>query len=270
MGKLRRRQWVVPEAEPQVVVAGNPGPFTLDGTRTFLVGRRQVAVIDPGPDVKNHIRAVSHRLKQSHEIRILLTHGHSDHAGATAVLAEEVGSLVFASPALRRREFIPDAVHPLAEGDRVPTDQGDLRILEVPGHSRDHLAYYWPEAGALFAGDLVLGRGDTTWLGEYPGCVADYLSSLGKVRALDPRVLYPSHGPAIFDPPGVLARFEKHRLQRIEEVREARLAHPGADPTELARLVYGGEGREKFADAARESVEVTLHHLDEAGRSAEV
>lgn len=252
--------------EPRVVKAGNTGPFTLDGTRTFLVGHRQVAVIDPGPDVEEHIRALSTALGEAGDVRILLTHGHSDHAGAAASLASALDAPVLASPWLKRRSFIPHEVLPLEDGDCVPTDQGPLGVVEVPGHSRDHLAFHWLPARAVFVGDLLLGRGDTTWLGEYPGCVSDYLRSLRRIRDLAPHVLYPAHGRPLLDPEAGLELFEEHRMERIEEVRLARLDHPEADPGELARTIYGAEIPSKLQEAARASVEVTLFHLDQEAR----
>lgn len=153
-------------------------------------------------------------------------------------------------------------VSPLAEGDSVPTDQGELRVVEIPGHSKDHLAFLWVPARALFVGDLVLGRGDTTWLGEYPGCVRDYLASLEKVRGMDLRRLYPAHGPPVDDPEATLDLFRGHRMARIAEVAEARVVHPEAGPEELARAVYGERLPDRVLKAACSSVEVILHHLD--------
>jgi glyoxylase-like metal-dependent hydrolase (beta-lactamase superfamily II) len=138
-------------------------------------------------------------------------------------------------------------------------------VVETPGHSRDHLAVRWSEAESVFVGDLLLGRGNTTWVGEYLGCVRDYLDSLEKIRILGPSVLYPAHGPPIQDPPAVLARYRRHRLERLQQVQEARARHPTADPGELAEFIYGGEIPEKLRNAAVRSVEAALFHLDRDG-----
>jgi glyoxylase-like metal-dependent hydrolase (beta-lactamase superfamily II) len=248
--------------ETRVLRAGNRGPFTLDGTRSFLVGKRQVAVIDPGPEVEDHLRALVSSLEAAREVSILLTHGHRDHSGGAAALAARVGAKVFASPFCRLASSDPGGIMSLQEGDTIATDQGELVVVEVPGHSRDHLAFHWIGSGGLFVGDLLLGRGNTTWIGEYPGCVADYLESLQKVRALSPRVLYPAHGPPITDPISALKTFESHRLERIEEVRDARRRHPEASAEELAGLIYGGVLPPRVVKAATGSVEATLHHLE--------
>jgi glyoxylase-like metal-dependent hydrolase (beta-lactamase superfamily II) len=137
-------------------------------------------------------------------------------------------------------------------------------VLEVPGHTRDHLAFHWVRADALFVGDLLLGRGNTTWIGEYPGCVGDYLRSLERVKASSIGLLFPGHGPPITDVGRVVDRFRRHRLARLEEVGVARLQHPGSDSEQLARIIYGDDISPKLMKAARASVEAALAHLDEA------
>jgi len=219
-------------------------------------------VIDPGPDVDSHLRALLSALEPAREIQVLLSHRHSDHAGAAPHLVERTGAKLLAPASYA----IPDGrglpVQVLHEGDRVVTDHGDLAVLEVPGHSQGHLAFHWMEANALFVGDLLLGKGNTTWVGEYLGCVQDYLDSLAKVEALGASVLYPGHGPPITSPVSMVGRYRRHRLARVEEVRKARLDHPRAGVGELAEVIYGGEIPEKLAKAAESSVEATLFHLD--------
>lgn len=210
----------------------------------------------------DHIRALCHALDSASEIRILLTHGHSDHAGGAAALVREAGGALLAPSGYAPPEGSSLSVHPVAEGDRVATDQGDLVVLETPGHSRDHLALHWPDADVVFVGDLLLGRGNTTWVGEYLGCVKDYLASLEIIRELNPSVLYPTHGPPIREPQVVINRFRRHRLERLKQVEETRATHVQADPGELAALIYGGEIPEKLRKAAVSAVEAALYHLD--------
>jgi glyoxylase-like metal-dependent hydrolase (beta-lactamase superfamily II) len=149
----------------------------------------------------------------------------------------------------------------LEEGDEVSTSHGELVALEVPGHTRDHLAFQWKRTGSLFVGDLLLGRGDTTWIGEYLGCMGDYLASLDRVEALEPSVIYPGHGPPLTSPGRALGRFRRHRLERLEQVRVARLENPEADSRQLAVIIYGGEIPEKLLKAATASVDAALFHL---------
>ena len=239
---------------PRVVKAGNRGPFTLDGTRSFLVGKDTAVVIDPGPDVEEHVRALCLALTPNRDLKILVTHGHSDHAGAASALSELLAAPLFGPPSVNGRE--------LSEGDRIPTDEGHLVTITIPGHTRDHLGFFWPEASAFFAGDLVLGRGTTTWLGEYPGCVADYLVSLNRVLELEPRIIYPAHGPPIKAPAKTLEAFRNHRLGRLEQLQEVLRSHPRASVEEMVRQVYGAEVPDRLINAARSSIEVMLFHLE--------
>jgi glyoxylase-like metal-dependent hydrolase (beta-lactamase superfamily II) len=236
-----------------MVRAGNRGPFTLGGTRSFLVGKKIAAVIDPGPDVEEHARALFRALAGATEVRILLTHGHGDHAGAARTLAEALGAPVLGAPSMG---FLP-----LEDQERVTTDEGDLISVATPGHTRDHMAFYWPRARALFAGDMILGRGSTTWLGEYPDCVADYLTSLEKALNLAPDIVYPAHGPAVRSPQRTLEAYRDHRLARLEQVEEVRKGNAGASVEEILQAVYGEDLSPRVAGAARRSIQVMLHHL---------
>lgn len=239
--------------ELRSLLAPNPGPFTLDGTRTYIVGRDRPAVIDPGPDIESHVDALANAVSGASDVRILLTHGHGDHAGAASALAGRLGCPILGAGH-------PDA-RPLADGRATGTDAGELIALRTPGHSADHLAFHWPSRRALFCGDLLLGRGETTWIGEYEGCVADYLDSLERLRHLDLDVIHPTHGPAIEDVEATLDAYESHRRERIEQVAGALRERPDASAGELVEAIYGSEIPEGLEEAARRSVEVIVHHL---------
>jgi glyoxylase-like metal-dependent hydrolase (beta-lactamase superfamily II) len=240
---------------PPHLGAGNGSPFTLDGTRTYRVGEREVALVDPGPDVDAHVRALASWVEGAEAVRIVLTHGHHDHAGAARALSGMLGVPVL-GPA-----GVPQVDVSLADGDEVPTDLGALVAVHTPGHSADHLSYYWPSRRALFVGDLMLGRGDTTWVGEYPGCVADYLASLRRVRALAPEILYPAHGPPIQDVPAALERYERHRRERIHQVETALADRPDATAEDLVRAVYGIELPSAVRQAATLSLQALVDHV---------
>ena len=243
--------------ELRSLLAPNPGPFTLDGTRTYLVGRQRVAVIDPGPSDPTHVDALADALADATDPRILLTHGHGDHAAAAPALAERLGCPVLGAGSADARA--------LSHGEVVATDAGELVALHTPGHTADHLSFHWPSRRALFSGDLLLGQGETTWIGEYPGSVADYLDSLERLRALDLDVIHPTHGPAIDDVEATLDAYERHRRERLAQVEAALEARPGASTPELVAEVYGDEIPEGLERAAARSVEVMVHHLGAAG-----
>jgi len=229
--------------------------------------------VDPGPDLPRHVRAVARAVEGADIVRILLTHGHADHAGAVDALLE----------ALPGTEVL-GAGHPAAralpEGASVSTDDGILVAVPTPGHTRDHLCFHWPERGALFAGDLVLGLGDTTWVGEYPGCVADYLASLDRVAALPLDRVHPAHGPDLADPDATWRAYRRHREARIRQVGEAlselRTREGGAPgdgcgagdrvPLEdLMARVYGQDIPSGLEGAARASLEALVEYVRTGG-----
>lgn len=232
--------------------ADNPGPFTLEGTRTYVVGDRRVAVVDPGPADPEHEAAVAAALAGADEVTLVLTHGHADHVGAVEGLLDR-----------RPDARVVGAGHPgarlLEDGQSVLTDAGALVVLHTPGHTRDHLCLHWPDEKALLAGDMVLGRGDTTWVAEYPGCVADYLASLDRLSGLELEVIHPAHGPDVADPAAALRRYREHRMARVEQVRQA---------LEAVRREGGGtastrNGRARGGTGGRQPISV--HRSDPAG-----
>ena len=228
----------------------------MDGTRTYLVGRSAVAVIDPGPAADAHLRALSETVERATSVAIVVTHGHPDHAPGARALAATLRTDLW-GPA-----GVDGVSRPLVDGDVVSTDEGDLIAVDTPGHARHHIGLHWPARRAFFAGDLVLGKGDTVWVGEYPGCVADYLASLERVRALDLAVIYPAHGPPLDSPAEALDRFVEHRRHRIRQM-EALLAElPGASAEELLEAIYGKQLPDGARKAALRSVEVMKAHVE--------
>lgn len=218
-------------------------------------------MIDPGPDVPAHVRALTSAVADAGRVRIVLTHGHADHAAAARPLADEVGADVYGPEGVE----VVDRV--IGDGDVIDTDAGGLVAVSTPGHTREHLCFHWPERRALFAGDVMLGEGDTTWVGEYAGCVADYLASLARLSALDLDVIYPAHGPPIDDPPARIECYRAHREARIEQVRAALDRHPGADADALVRTVYGSTLPAGAKRAATSSIAALIVHV-RAGASA--
>ncbi len=220
-----------------------------------MVGKDRVAVLDPGPDVVNHVRALASAVQDAAEVNIVLTHGHADHAGATRSLAGMLGVEVWGP------EGVEDVDHRLSDGDVVGIDAGELVAVHTPGHTVEHLCFYWPQRRALFAGDMLLGLGDTTWVAEYPGCVADYLASIDRLRGIDATVAYPAHGPPLDDVTDALDRFERHRLDRIRQVEQALVGNEDATPEQLLQIVYGGALPPRMANFATRSLAALMEHV---------
>lgn len=209
-------------------LAPNPGPITLSGTRSYVVGGAAAAIIDPGPAIESHLAVLADAVAGARSVTILLTHAHDDHAAGAAELARAVGAEVYG----------PGGDHAIADGQRFATSDGDLVAVSTPGHARRHFCFHLTSNESVFVGDLILGEGDTTWVGEYGGAVAHYLHSLDRVESLEPRLLHPAHGPTIRDPAATIARFRDHRLARIDMVRRA-LAEGHTAVAAITRHVYG-------------------------------
>lgn len=254
----------------RVLLAPNPSPMTLDGTRTYLVGRSRPVVIDPGPDHPGHLAALEAALGGVRPAAILLTHGHADHAAAVPELARRTGAPVLMGRGALRSTLPPSAVTRwIADGNEVESDAGSLRVVATPGHAPEHLAFHWgqgPRGGAVFVGDHLMGEGDTTLVAPPEGDLAAYLESLERLRPLGAGVLYPAHGPPITDPAAALDRYAEHRRVRIEQVYAALRDGGPARPAGLVRRVYGPELHPGLARAAEGSVRAILGYLERHGR----
>ena len=249
------------------LLAPNPGTFTLDGTRTYLVGVDPVAVIDPGPADPGHLSALAAALEGVGQATVLPTHDHPDHASGAEELARRTGAALARlddskSGGASSAAGCPDRPG-VRDGVAFDTSAGPLVAVFTPGHAKRHYCYHLPEHSAAFTGDLILGQGDTTWIGEYSGGVADYLASLDRLESLGTRVLYPGHGDPLTDPAGAVSRFRRHRLERIAQVRQALADGVPPDARAVVRHVYGPLPSGVF-EMAVAGVEGMLEHLSAA------
>jgi glyoxylase-like metal-dependent hydrolase (beta-lactamase superfamily II) len=232
------------------VLAPNPGPFTLEGTNTWIVGSGRTLVIDPGPLDPGHIEAT--REEAGEIAAILLTHHHPDHAPAAATLSALTGAAVFA--------FRPEAEESkIADGDVVD----GLQAVHTPGHTADHLAFFHPSSGAMFTGDAVLGRG-TSVIDPPEGDMAAYSMSLRRMLELRPALIHPGHGPSVASAEAKLREYIEHREQRERQVLE-RLGRGPKTPQELVPLIYEAYPADLHGAAAR-SVLAHLIKLEREGR----
>ena len=173
-----------------LIRADNPGPFTLTGTNTYVVGRDPAWIVDPGPELDEHVDAVVAECEaRGGAAGIVLTHDHHDHTDAVRAVAARTGADV-------------------ASGLRDAEQVGPFVVVEAPGHSPDHLVYV---AGPVaFTGDAVLGEGSVFVIGQ----LAAYLDALRRLRAMDLAALAPGHGPVVTDPAAKLDEYVAHRLDR--------------------------------------------------------
>ncbi|HEU0298955.1 MAG TPA: MBL fold metallo-hydrolase [Longimicrobium sp.] len=255
----------------QTILAPNPSPMTLDGTRTFVVGRERAAVIDPGPDDPAHLDAIVVALGGRAPAAILLTHTHVDHAEAARPLAARTGAPVMMAGGAFGGERMEELVSRwLMDGERIETDAGALAAVATPGHAPEHACFLWvdgpPEHDrALFAGDMFMGVGDTTLVAPPEGDLTAYLASLDRLERLRPSAIHPAHGPPIADGMEAIRRYRAHRAARIDQVVRALREGPAA-PGELIGRVYGAELHPGLRHAAEGSLRAILAHLSSTGR----
>jgi glyoxylase-like metal-dependent hydrolase (beta-lactamase superfamily II) len=252
----------------RMLLAPNPGAMTLDGTRTFIVGRERPVVIDPGPADAAHLAAILAALDGAAPAAILLTHSHGDHSALARTLADETGAELRMHPGAVSGYAPAKIDRWLAAGEVIGTDAGDLRVVATPGHAPEHVVFHHPASGAVFAGDHFMGQGDTTLVSPPEGDLAAYLQSLDRVAALSPSLLLPAHGPPIADAAAAIERYRRHRETRIEQVVHA-LRRAGPSRTAgLVDAVYGAELNPALRLAAQGSLEAIVGYLTTTGRAA--
>ena len=247
------------------LTAPNPGVMTGPGTNSYIVGTRELALVDPGPAIESHIAAlraaVGDRLKW-----ILCTHTHLDHSPAAAALKAATGARIAGMPAdqdgRQDADFAPDLV--LGEGDRVELEGITLRAVYTPGHVSNHLCYLLEEQKLLFTGDHVM-QGSTVVITPPGGDMQAYLASLEKLLALDLAALAPGHGRIIDAPHDEARKLIAHRLKRERKVVDA-LARAAGTLDDLVPHAYD-DVSEKLYPVAKRSLHAHLIKLEREGRA---
>ena len=255
------------------VIADNPGPFTFRGTGTYLVGRGEVAVIDPGPDDPAHLAALLKALEGERVTAILTTHTHLDHSPLAGPLAQATGARVHGLPAPRIEEaairldeghdrgFAPDVL--VADGDVIQGPGWTLEAVATPGHASNHICYALSEEKALFSGDHVMGW-STTVVSPPDGDMADYIASLDRIAALGFATLWPTHGPPVTEVKPFLAAYRAHRIEREDQILAAVAAGRARIP-EMVQSIYA-DVDPRLHPAAAHSVLAHLIKLVREGR----
>ncbi|HEY2834932.1 MAG TPA: MBL fold metallo-hydrolase [Rhizomicrobium sp.] len=268
------------------LLAHNPSPFTFRGTGVYLVGDdRQVAVIDPGPNLPEHLAALKAAIGGRHVTHILITHTHRDHSPAAAPLKQATGAKtygygphVFYSPSGLRiasgagrdekvveeggdRDFVPDIA--VKDGDVIIGDGYRFDCVFTPGHTSNHMCYALAEEHALFTGDHVMGW-STTVVAPPDGDMGAYMRSLEKLIARQDRILYPTHGSPITKPKSFLRAYLAHRRMREGQIQHS-LKQGKKTAPELIAILYAGL-KPALHRAAALTVEAHLKHMTEDGR----
>lgn len=255
------------------VVCENPGPFTYLGTGVYIIGKGEVAVIDPGPPLDTHFEALKRALAGERVTHVFTTHTHLDHSPLAHPLAEWAGCKVYGTPdpsgsrdqvSLEEdgeEGFAPDVV--VKDGDTFTGPGWTLEAITTPGHMSNHVCYALKEENALFSGDHIMGW-STTVISPPDGHMGDYFRSLAKVRARNFDILWPTHGPPVRDANAFIDAYVAHRRAR-EEAIVARIRAGDTTIPEMVKVIYRDVDARLHPAAAR-SVLAHMIHLVEAGR----
>ncbi|HVZ98806.1 MAG TPA: MBL fold metallo-hydrolase [Caulobacterales bacterium] len=256
------------------VVANNPGPFTFRGTGVYIVGAGVVAIIDPGPDLPDHIETLRRAIADERVAAILVTHRHLDHSPAARPLAQATGAAIHASgiaPRVSLDDFVAEAGDDLGFAPDVAIGDGatisgpgwTLEAIATPGHTSDHLCFALREENALFSGDHIMGW-STTVISPPDGDMDDYLTSLDKVRERAFATLWPTHGPPVRNVASFIDAYKAHRLDREAQIL-AQLAMGKARIMEMVPAIYA-DVDQRLHPAAAHSVLAHLIRLAKLGR----
>jgi len=240
------------QLEPGIarVLAHNPSAFTYFGTQTYLIGDGEVAVIDPGPDLPEHLDALEQAIAGRAVAAIMCTHTHRDHSPAARPLAERAGAPIVGCAPLALEtvgpradasfdgDYAPDRV--LADGEAIMIGGEPVTAVATPGHTSNHLCFSY--RGALFSGDHVMGW-STTVVVPPDGDMAAYMESLDKLRRRDDRVYYPAHGPAVTNPQQYARHLLGHRMQREKQILGIIRERPRSVPEIVAQAYPGLDPR---------------------------
>ena len=260
------------QLEPGIarVLAHNPSAFTYYGTQTYLVGTDELAVIDPGPDLAEHLDALEQAIGGRPVVAIMCTHTHRDHSPAARPLAERTGAPIIGCAPLALEtvgpradaafdgDYAADRV--LNDRESVDVDGDPIIAVATPGHTSNHLCFAY--RGALFSGDHVMGW-STTVVVPPDGDMAEYMASLDKLRQRDDRTYYPAHGPAIDNPHQYVRHLMGHRMQREKQILRLVGEQPRDIPDIVANAYPGLDPR--LVTAAGGSVYAHLLDLERRG-----
>ena len=258
----------ITELSPLVrrITAGNSSVFTGPGTNTYLVGKEEITVIDPGPAMPEHIeniaKACGDDIKQ-----ILVTHTHPDHSPGAKLLHQRTAAPVMGMYALHKqtqdKTFKANKV--LEDGDEIREIEYTLKAIHTPGHASNHLCYLLEEEKMIFTGDHIM-EGSTVVIGPPDGNMKQYIESLEKLKQFDISMIAPGHGNLMKDPKSVVDWIVSHRMFREKKVVDALTEFSKANLDQLVEKVYD-DVDERLHSIARASLLAHLNKLIEEDKA---
>ena len=229
----------VVELSPLVrrITAGNGSVFTGPGTNTYLVGKEEVTVIDPGPAMQEHIdviTAAAPNIKQ-----ILVTHTHPDHSPGVRLLKENLDipayGMLTNSSKNQDQTFSPERI--LDDGEVFQEEEFSIEVVHTPGHASNHLCFILKEEKLIFTGDHIM-NGSTVVIGPPDGNMKQYIQSLEKLKDYDIEKIAPGHGELLENPHEVADWIINHRLEREKKGFQALQEATKGTPDTLVEKVY--------------------------------
>ena len=260
---------VLTELAPGVrrLLAPNPSMMTGPGTNTYFFGCNEVAVLDPGPAIENHIGKIQ-QVADAPIRWVMVTHTHPYHSPAARELARATGAELIGRPPPEGQHkdmtFVPDRI--LEDGNRISIDGVEVDAIRTPGHASNHVCYLHTQLNWVFTGDHVID-GSTVVINQPDGNMTHYLQSLAKVKALRPAVLAPCHGELIRDPDRAIDWLVHHRLERESKVAAALSENPGLTSMELVPHVYQDVDENLYGLAERSLLAHLLKLADDGAAS---
>jgi glyoxylase-like metal-dependent hydrolase (beta-lactamase superfamily II) len=250
------------------ITAPNPSVMTGPGTNSYIVGDRELVLVDPGPEIESHISLLTDAVR-GRIAWIVCTHTHLDHSPAArhikAVTGAKIAGRATAQDGRQDSTFEPDRV--LEDGDEISVAGVTLRALHTPGHASNHLCYLFEQQQLLFTGDHIM-QGSTVVISPPDGDMQAYFASLDKVLSVQVRTIAPGHGRLIETPHDEVRRVIAHRLKREEKVFDALKRKSPGTLDQLVPLAYD-DVSEKLHPVARRSLHAHLIKLAREGRAQE-
>ena len=262
----------------QRITAPNAGPLTFHGTNSYIVGKDNVAVIDPGPEIESHYQALKSALEGRTVSHIMVSHTHKDHSPLARRLAADTGASIVAEGQHRpARPLYTGEINPLQEssdtgfepditaedGQTIGGDGWSLKVINTPGHTANHAVFALEDRDIVFSADHVMVWA-TSIVAPPDGSMSDYMASLDKMLERDDRLYLPGHGGPVNDPAKFVRALRTHRKMREAAVLD-RLQKGDRKIADMVKVIYRDTDPRLHKAAA---LSLLAHLEDLVGRGA--